>query len=69
MGEIVTVICEAAWIVTVAVPSVPSTMDVAITVTVGGLGTNVGAVYNPVEEMDPQPKPMHPLPERLQLTI
>ncbi len=59
----------AFWIVTVAVPRVPSTIDVADTVMTGLDGTDAGAVYKPLAEMDPQAKPEHPVPDTLQVTI
>jgi len=59
----------APIIVPVAVADlVASATDLAVTVTVGGLGTVAGAVYFPVASIVPQPAPVHPIPERLQVT-
>jgi hypothetical protein len=44
------------------------TTEVALTVTVGGLGTLAGAVYFPVASIVPQLAPAQPVPERLQVT-
>ena len=57
------------WTVTVAVPRVPSTIEVAVTVTTELAGTEAGAVYRPVAEIDPQANPEHPAPETLQVTV
>ena len=46
-----------------------SAFEVAVTVTCGGLGIVVGAVYCPVEEMVPQALPVHEAPIRLHLTL
>ena len=47
---------------------VVSAFEVAVTVTVAGLGTAEGAVYRPLLEIVPQVAPEQPLPLRLQLT-
>jgi len=45
-----------------------SATEVALTVTVGGLGTLAGVVYFPVASIVPQLAPVQPVPERLQVT-
>lgn len=56
--------------VTVAVADfVGSATEVAVTVTCGGLGTAVGAVYKPLDEIVPQALPEQPLPLRVQVTL
>ena len=56
-------------IVTVADPDlVGSDSKVAVTATMGGLGTFAGAVYSPLALMLPQADPLHPLPDMLQIT-
>lgn len=47
---------------------VASASEATVTVTIAGVGTAPGAVYNPVGEMVPHARPEHPLPPRLQLT-
>jgi hypothetical protein len=42
--------------------------EVAVTATVAGLGAIAGAVYSPLDVMEPQLIPEHPLPETLQIT-
>jgi len=55
--------------VTVADPDlVGSESKVAVTATIGGLGALAGAVYSPLALMLPQADPLHPLPDRLQIT-
>src|SRR5260370_37454198 len=44
------------------------TTEVALTVTVGGLGTLAGAVYFPVASIVPQLAPAQPVSDRLQVT-
>lgn len=69
-----TTIVGAAGGVTVMVV-VPSTVefgnaaDVAVTVTVAGLGTWAGAVYAPPLSIDPHANPEHPWPEIDQVTL
>lgn len=46
-----------------------SAFEVAVTVTCGGLGIVVGAVYCPLEEIVPQALPVHEAPIRLHLTL
>lgn len=46
-----------------------SMVDVAVTVTVAGFGTVVGAVYTPVVEMVPQALPVQPAPLTVQVTL
>jgi hypothetical protein len=46
-----------------------SAKEVALTVTTAGLGTLAGAVYRPVLLSVPQAAPVHPAPERLQVTV
>jgi hypothetical protein len=56
-------------IVTVAVADLlESACEVAVTLTVDGLGTVVGAVYRPELESVPQADPLHPAPDRLHVT-
>jgi hypothetical protein len=43
-----------------------SACEVAVTLTVGGVGTEVGAVYRPVPLMVPHPAPLQP--DRVQVT-
>jgi hypothetical protein len=65
--EIPTTVPEV--MVTVADPDlVGSDSKVAVTATIGGLGACAGAVYSPVVLMLPQADPLHPLPDRLQIT-
>jgi hypothetical protein len=47
---------------------VESSADLAVTTTVGGLGTVAGAVYFPFESIIPQLAAMQPVPETLQAT-
>jgi len=55
--------------VTAAVPAlVDSATDLAVTTTVGGLGTVAGAVYFPVASIVPQLVPVQLDPETLQVT-
>jgi hypothetical protein len=44
---------------------VVSACDVTVTFTEGGFGTIAGAVYNPPDEIVPQPLPAQPAPEML----
>jgi len=46
-----------------------STVDVALTITVAGLGTVAGAVYCPVASIVPQPAPEQPDPETFQAKL
>jgi hypothetical protein len=65
-----TAMLDWLWMVTVAVPRVvPSTIEVADTLTKGLTGTEAGAVYRPVAEIDPQARPKHPGPDTLQITV
>ena len=67
VGEILTT--TGGRTVTVAVPDlVASACEVAVTVTVGGLGTELGAVYSPEVVMVPQVDPVQPVPFKLQVT-
>ena len=50
---------------TVADPGVPGSAEVAVTVTAVELGSDAGAVYSPLEEMDPLALP----PETAQVTL
>lgn len=69
MGDTVTTITRAAATVTVAVAvREGSETEVAVTVTVAGEGTALGAVYRPVEEIDPHVAPEQPAPESDQVT-
>jgi hypothetical protein len=69
VGEIVTPILTGVPIVTLALPDcVRSARDVAITVTTGGFGATVGAVYRPCDVISPQEIPLQPLPTVLQST-
>ena len=47
---------------------VESATEVAVTVTMAGLGTLAGAVYTPLELTVPQFAPVQPVPETLQVT-
>jgi hypothetical protein len=47
---------------------VESLADLAVTTTVGGLGTVAGAVYFPAASTIPQLAPVQPVPEILQAT-
>ena len=65
-----TVKMTAASMETVAASDfVVSAAEVAFTVTDSGVGTFAGAVYNPVLLMVPQPAPLHPVPESVQVTF
>jgi hypothetical protein len=67
-GETLT--ATGGMIVTVALADlVPSATEVAVTVTLAGLGTVPGAVYRPVEETVPHAAPVQPVPVRLQVTL
>jgi hypothetical protein len=56
-------------IVTVAAADiVESTTDLAVTVTVGGLGMLAGALYRPAASIVPQLAPEQPVPATLQAT-
>jgi hypothetical protein len=69
VGVTVTETLTTAWTVTVAVPTTAeSASEVALTVTVLGLGTVAGAVYRPVPVIWPQTMPLHPAPVTLQIT-
>jgi len=46
-----------------------SSTEVAVIVTLGGLGTTRGGVYRPPEVMVPQVEPEQPAPETLQDTV
>jgi hypothetical protein len=67
LGEILTTI---EWrIVTVdAADFEGSATEVAVTVTTAGLGTAAGAVYRPLDEIDPQVAPEQPVPLRAHVT-
>jgi hypothetical protein len=57
-------------IVTIAVADFEgSATEVPLTVTCAGLGTAVGAVYKPLDEIVPQALPEQPLPLTLQVTL
>lgn len=65
-----TVTAIGANTVTVAVACLlGSACAVAVTVTVGGFGTELGAVYIPLVLIAPQALPEQPLPPRLQVTF
>jgi hypothetical protein len=67
LGEIVTEM--GITTVTVAKPDlVRSACEVAVTVTVGGMGVRAGAKYRPAALMVPQVTPAHPLPLSVQVT-
>lgn len=56
--------------VTTVEPDIPGfEREVAVTVTVAGLGALTGAVYSPLESIEPQVIPEHPLPETFQTTM
>ena len=68
-ARVVVLTVGAATTVTVAVADfVVSPTDVAVTVTVAGLGTAGGAVYLPVASTEPQAAPVQPAPDTLQVT-
>jgi uncharacterized protein (DUF2237 family) len=46
-----------------------SACEVAVTVTVGGVGTEAGAVYRPATVMVPHVGPLQPVPEIVQVTV
>ncbi len=46
-----------------------SACEVAVTVTVGGMGTIAGAEYRPAALMVPQVTPAHPVPVTVQVTV
>ena len=59
-----------AFIVTAAVANLlGSACAVAVTVTFGGLGTELGAVYKPFVLIVPQALPEQPVPLMLQVTL
>ncbi len=69
VGETLTETLGAAWIVTVAVPdTTTSASEIALTVTVLGVGAVAGAVYKPWAVIWPQVMPLHPAPVTLQIT-
>jgi hypothetical protein len=56
--------------VTVAEPDIRGfATDVAVTVTVAGLGTVEGARYSPVDDIVPHEAPEQPLPDKVQVTL
>ena len=66
-GKIVT--ATGGIIVTEAVADfVGSATEVAVIDTFGGLGTEGGAVYRPLVDIEPQLAPVQPLPATLQNT-
>jgi hypothetical protein len=68
-GEIVVIAGMGLVMLTAAIPALAAfTTEVALTVTVGGLGAVAGAVYFPVASIVPQLAPVQPVPERLQVT-
>jgi hypothetical protein len=68
VGEIFT--ATGGTIVTFAVANfVVSAADVTFTVTCAGVGTVVGAVYSPENDMTPHAEPVQPLPLTLQVTL
>jgi hypothetical protein len=69
VGVTPTTIGWGALTVTVAAADlVLSTCDVAVMITKLGLGVVAGAVYKPAAVMDPQVAPVHPAPDRAQVT-
>ena len=67
-GEILT--ATGATIVTVAVANVVgSAAKATLTVTRGGVGIALGAVYVPDEDTTPHVEPLQPLPLTLQVTL
>jgi hypothetical protein len=71
-GEIVIESGKAVMLM-VAVPGVPPCSEVAVNVTVGGLGIVCGAVYVVglvvVDVNVPQASPVQPVPDRAQVTF
>jgi hypothetical protein len=69
VGEIEIPTAPPELMVTVADPDlVGSDNKVAVTATIAGLGTLLGAVYRPLALMAPQEDPLHPLPDTLQIS-
>ena len=69
VGEIATDIVPGPSMVTVADADTDGLASrVAVTATMGGVGAEAGAVYNPVELIEPHAIPAQPLPETLQFT-
>lgn len=69
VGDTVTVIGGGVSIVTEAAADlVLSACEVAVTVTVFGLGAVLGAVYRPAADTDPQVVPLQPGPDTLHVT-
>ena len=69
-GETLTLMELGDPIVTVAEPDIaPFMSEVAVTVTMFGLGAVAGAVYRPVEVMEPQLMPAQPEPDTLHTTM
>jgi len=69
-GDTLTLTTEGAITVTVVEPEIAwFDSDVALTLTIFGVGALDGAVYRPVDVMEPQAMPEHPLPDMLQTTM
>lgn len=68
MGEIFTA-TDGTIVATAVLSFVVSATEVAVTLTCAGLGTVVGAVYNPPELIVPQALPVQPAPDTSQVTL
>jgi len=60
VGAVTVMVAEADFVASVT--------EVAVRVTVAGVGAVAGAVYFPVASIVPQLAPVQPVPERLQVT-
>jgi hypothetical protein len=68
-GDTETVISELFPIIAAALANFDrSAREVAVTVTTFGLGGTAGAMYKPLDVICPQLIPLHPTPDKLQIT-
>jgi hypothetical protein len=58
----------AATVIIAEADFVGSASDVACTAIVEDVGAVAGAVYNPLEEIDPHPEPLQPVPLKFHVT-